>query len=330
MKKFWVKIIPYNKNFVTAALESGADAVMVPRGFTKKVKELGLITTVSDDGDLRAGRDVLEVVINSKKDEENAARANRNKILIIRTGSWKVIPLENLVAQRGNLIAEAKNAQDAGLALGILEKGVDGILLDAKGANEIRKVSKMIKGSGEKIALARLKITAVRPVGMGDRVCIDTCTNMKAGEGMLVGNTSGGMFLVHSESIENPYVASRPFRVNAGGVHAYVRVPEGKMKYLADLRSGCEVTITDFRGNAQTGIIGRAKVEKRPMILVEARSGKNRVSLVMQNAETIRLTRPGGRPVSVVKLKKGDEVLGYAESSGRHFGMKVDETITEK
>ena len=59
---------------------------------------------------------------------------------------------------------------------------------------------------------------------MGDRVCVDTCANMGLGEGMLVGNSSGGLFLVHAESLENPYVAPRPFRVNAGPVHAYIRV----------------------------------------------------------------------------------------------------------
>ena len=58
---------------------------------------------------------------------------------------------------------------------------------------------------------------------MGDRACLDTCTQMSPGEGMLVGNTASGFFLIHSESIENPYVAARPFRVNAGAVDAYAR-----------------------------------------------------------------------------------------------------------
>ena len=46
-------------------------------------------------------------------------------------------------------------------------------------------------------------------------------------EGILVGNTASGFFLVHSESIDNPYVASRPFRGNAGAVHAYTLAPGG-------------------------------------------------------------------------------------------------------
>ena len=66
---------------------------------------------------------------------------------------------------------------------------------------------------------------AVRQAGLGDRACVDTCSQMEQGQGMLVGNSSGGLFLVHAESVENPYVAPRPFRVNAGPVHAYIRVP---------------------------------------------------------------------------------------------------------
>jgi 3-dehydroquinate synthase II len=31
-----------------------------------------------------------------------------------------------------------------------------------------------------------------------------------------------------------------------------------------------------------------------------------------------------------VELKEGDEVLAYTEEPGRHFGMKVKETIQEK
>src|SRR5690606_41389355 len=55
-------------------------------------------------------------------------------------------------------------------------------------------------------------------LGMGDRVCVDTCSLLADGEGMLVGNTSSAFLLVHPETLENPYVAPRPFRVNAGAV----------------------------------------------------------------------------------------------------------------
>jgi len=147
---------------------------------------------------------------------------------------------------------------------------------------------------------------------------------------MLVGNSSSGLFLVHSESSENPYVEPRPFRVNAGPVHAYIIVPGGRTRYLSELKSGDEVCVVNYRGDSSTAIVGRIKVEKRPLMLVEAEAEGKRISTILQNAETIRLTQPDGRPLSVVELKKGSEVLAYVEEPGRHFGMRIRETILEK
>lgn len=52
------------------------------------------------------------------------------------------------------------------------------------------------------------------------RVCVDLCSNMVPGEGMLVGSFARALFLVHSECAESTYINSRPFRVNAGPVRA--------------------------------------------------------------------------------------------------------------
>jgi len=165
---------------------------------------------------------------------------------------------------------------------------------------------------------------------MGDRVCLDTCTEMKPGQGMLIGNTSSGFLLVHAETIETPYVETRPFRVNAGAVHAYVLAPEGRTRYLSELAIGDPVLVVGYDGSVETAYLGRCKVEKRPMMLVEADVEGRMVSLVLQNAETIRLTRPDGSALSVAALKPGDVVLAHLAEGGRHFGMKVQETLTER
>jgi len=34
--------------------------------------------------------------------------------------------------------------------------------------------------------------------------------------------------------------------------------------------------------------------------------------------------------LSLVYLKEGSEVLVYREGAGRHFGVKIDETIVER
>ena len=330
MKKLWVNVVKWDKKIVTTALESNADALLIPKGFTKRVKELGLIKTVSEDGDLKIGRDVVIVSINSKEDEKLALKESKSKIVVIKTKDWRIIPLENLIAQTKGLIAEVKNANEAKTALEILEKGVDGVLLTTTDLSEIKKTAALIKKSSENISLVKAKIINIKAVGTGDRVCIDTCTNMKIGQGMLVGDSSSGMFLVHSESVENPYVEQRPFRVNASAVHAYIKVSDGKTKYLSELKTGTETLIVDSEGNTEIAIVGRTKIEKRPLMMLEADANGKKISLILQNAETIRLVKPNGKPISIVKLKKGDEVLAYTEEAGRHFGMKIKETITEK
>jgi len=147
---------------------------------------------------------------------------------------------------------------------------------------------------------------------------------------MLMGNTSSAMLMVHAETLENPYVAPRPFRVNAGAVHAYILLPGARTAYLSDLSIGGQVMVADAKGNAHTAIIGRTKIERRPLLLVDAVSGTAKVSLILQNAETIRLVRENGEAVSVVNLMIGDRVLGTVLEGGRHFGMAVKETIREK
>jgi 3-dehydroquinate synthase II len=331
MKKLWVNAVPYKKEVVISALESGAEAVVLPDGKSPTVREFGKIRTIEKSGDIKPGIDVEFVDIAAKTDEDKAAAVPENKIVVLRMLDWTIIPIENLLARRGaNLMVQVENSKQAKLMVEILEKGVDGVVLNTTNVNEIKKTAEIIHGISEKVQLVTATITTTKQLGMGDRACLDTCTQMTLGEGMLVGNTASGFFLVHSESIDNPYVASRPFRVNAGAVHAYTLVAGGKTKYLADLKAGDEVLLVNAKGKSQIAYLGRNKIEKRPMILIEAETAGEPISLVMQNAETIRLVDPDGNAVSITALKPGDKVLGHIEKAGRHFGMQVDETLIER
>jgi 3-dehydroquinate synthase II len=188
----------------------------------------------------------------------------------------------------------------------------------------------MLKRETERFNLFSARVKHIDPLGLGDRVCVDTCTSMISGEGMLVGNSSQALFLIHSESIENPFVNPRPFRVNAGPVHAYIRMANGQTKYLAEVRSGDLALVVNFEGRSFPAVVGRAKIERRPLVLVEAEENGESLSVILQNAETIRLTEPSGKGISLVDLKEGDEILVYRERSARHFGVQIDETIVER
>jgi len=331
MKKLWVKVIPYNKEIVIAALESGAEAVILANGESGKIRQFGKIKTVEKTGDLKPGIDVEFVDVKGKSDEDRAAAVPADRIVVLNMLDWTIIPIENLLARRGkNILVQVKDAAQAKLMVEILERGVDGVVLETTDVNEIKKTAEVMQGVAEKVTLCEATITAIKSLGMGDRCCLDTCTQMTIGEGMLVGNTATGFFLVHSESMDNPYVASRPFRVNAGAVHAYTLTAGGKTKYLADLKAGDEVLVVDVKGASKVAYLGRNKIEKRPLMLVEAICLGKSISLVVQNAETIRLVQLDGKAVSITSLKPGDKVLGHIEVSGRHFGMKVEETLIER
>ncbi len=329
-KKIWIDCRPWSKKKVLTALENGADAVIVPEGRSKDVKELGRLRTVGPDGDLKLGKDVVEIEIREQADEDKILSLGQDKTVVVSGRDWKIIPLENIISRSGKVFAAVKDLPSARTALGILEKGVDGVVVKSSNLSQIKAIIKLVKDNREKLPLVPVKITEVKELGMGDRVCVDTCTAMGLGEGMLVGNTSSAFFLIHAESIENPYVAARPFRVNAGGIHAYTLLPEGRTCYLSEIKIGVDVLPVTYRGDTSSAIVGRAKVEKRPMLLVKAKAKKREVSLILQNAETIRLVQPSGKPLSVVALKKGDEVLAYFETGGRHFGTKIKESILEK
>jgi 3-dehydroquinate synthase II len=90
------------------------------------------------------------------------------------------------------------------------------------------------------------------------------------------------------------------------------------------------VLIVNYGGESYPAIVGRAKMERRPLALVEAEENGESFSIILQNAETIRLTKPCGNAVSLVDLQKGSEVLVYREGIARHFGVPVKETISER
>ena len=253
---------------------------------------------------------------------------------IIIGSDWQIIPLENLIARIGEettLVAGVQTAEEAQTAYETLEIGADAVLLDTDSPDEIRKtVEVRDEAERESLDLEWAEVTAIEQTGSADRVCIDTGSLMNHDEGMLVGSMSRGLFFVHAETAESPYVASRPFRVNAGAVHAYVRSPGGETSYLSELQSGDEVQIVDTSGKAREAIVGRAKIEKRPMFRVQAETADgDRIETLIQNAETIKLHTEDGRR-AVTDLEEGDNLLVYYEDTARHFGEAVEESIIEK
>ncbi|CAK7335155.1 unnamed protein product [Dovyalis caffra] len=228
-----------------------------------------------------------------------------------------------------------------------LEHGLGGVVLKVEDVEAFLKLEDYFNTRNEAnnlLGLTKAIVTRVQVTQMGGRVCVDLCSLMKPGEGLLheysvtVGSFARGLFLVHSECLESNYIASRSFRVNAGPVHAYVSTPGGRTSYLSELKAGKEVVMVDQKGQLRTAIVGRIKIETRPLILVEAKiesDDQTLYSIFLQNAETVGLVHPfegNGllkEAIPVTSLKVGDEVLLRIQGGVGHTGIEIQEFTVE-
>lgn len=327
-----IVVQPPDRDVASKAVEEGFTTLLLaePTEGLGKVDELVL----KDDRIHRDGEHVGDLVrISSKKDEEAvAALKGKRELVVVDARDWKVIPLENLIAALGGatkLYAVADDPEQAELFLTTLEKGVDGVVVRPKTVQDLAPFRRLLERHARATrGLVPGEVTRVEPVGVGERVCIDTCNVLNEGEGMLIGSSSQGFFLVAAETLETEYVRARPFRVNAGAIHSYVLSGE-RTNYLSELQSGVSLEAVDADGRARPVVVGRCKIETRPLLLVEAEAEGRRYRVILQNAETVRLVGPDGA-VSVSELAVGDGVLMHLETDARHFGMAVEERIEER
>ncbi|MFE7659730.1 3-dehydroquinate synthase II [Streptomyces celluloflavus] len=147
-------------------------------------------------------------------------------------------------------------------------------------------------------------------------------------EGMIIGSTSSGGIFVCAEVHHLPYMNLRPFRVNAGAVHSYVFGTE-TMAYITDLAAGEKCYVVNPGGRFREAMVGRIKVELRPLRLVEARYGDTTVSAFLQDDWHVRVMSAEGKPLNLTEVVPGTLLLGRITEPGRHVGIKVDEEISE-
>ena len=314
------------------------DFLVIEEPNEDQLKELANSSPKSNTGvhiDLKTIKDEMRI--------KQIARINNVDYIIVSAKDWKIIPFENLIADMSSLdtelIASVEDVKEAELMLKTLEIGVDGILMTPKDVNDIETLKDLMTTS-HKIDLTKGKILSIKEIPESERVCVDTTSLLHKGEGMLIGSTAKGFALVHAEVFESQFVASRPFRVNAGDVSAYILVPSTdprqayRTKYLSELKGGDQVFVVNNKSEARIVSIGRVKIETRPMLRFEIETIINDVKVpincICQNAETIRLVNPNGNAISVVDIKVGDEILVHIGPGATHFGKAIKETILEK
>jgi 3-dehydroquinate synthase II len=285
------------------------------------------------DNQIIEGEDIvgLYVKISSPKDMQKLMETDLSNFTYVFTDTedWKIIPLENLIAklrqQKVKLWCTATTLDEIKLVKEILEIGVDTAVIPPELVKEFIKNS---EASSKTVELQEFEVISIEKVGSGDRVCIDTTALLKPGEGMLIGSTSKVFLLIEAEVHESGYVNARPFRVNAGPVSSYILNLQ-QTNYLSELGAGIKVMVVRRDGSIREELVGRVKIERRPLLLIKVKINDGEYPILVQDAETVRMITTDGS-LSVSELKIGDKVLGTVEKLGRHFGIPVDEFIDER
>ncbi|MGY1499512.1 3-dehydroquinate synthase II family protein [Streptomyces sp. QTS52] len=244
------------------------------------------------------------------------------------------IPLEIVLAAaesaEGKLVTVVDGLEEAAIVFDVLERGSDGILFTPHNADEVFALARLLEATTPQLELSTLTVESIRHVGLGDRVCVDTCSHFEEDEGILVGSYSSGFVLCCSETHPLPYMPTRPFRVNAGALHSYTLGPDNRTSYLSEVGSGSALLAVGADGRTRRVVVGRAKLESRPLLEIRTHAEDGRlVSLTVQDDWHVRVLGPGGKVLNVTELRTGDELLGYLAADKRHVGLPIGEFCKE-
>jgi 3-amino-4-hydroxybenzoic acid synthase len=281
-------------------------------------------------------KDGILIDVTDKGALEDACSAVRAGLLtIIRFKDPTKIPLEIVLAagsRRGaKIMTFVSDLAEAEVVMSVLESGPDGVIMSPRSALDIRALGQLCGPRRSRLQLKDFLVTDIVNAGTGDRVCVDTCSNFSTDEGLLVGSFGGGFLLNCSETHPLPYMPTRPFRVNAGAVSSYILSTVDRTNYLSELRQGDVITGVTVAGDTRPLVVGRAKIETRPLLLIKAKCADgSAASVILQNDWHVRVLGPGGVVHNITELKPGSCILGYTAAPSRHVGMPVDEYCLEQ
>lgn len=303
----------------------GADGILSPMpGVVAAAQEAGML----------AG---LYVEVKDAKSLQDACRCVESDadFTVVNLMAETNIPLELLLAKaqqkKSSLLKIVEDLTAARIAFGVMESGSDGVVLSTMDVTQIVGLNAEVESRARgRIALQEATVEGITHIGMGDRACVDTTSLLGKDEGMLIGSTSQGGILVCSETHHLPYMRLRPFRVNAGAVHSYVWAPKNMSAYLADIQVGDPLMAVNVKGETRTVSLGRVKIERRPLLLIQATIKGRPINAIIQDDWHVRVMGAGGVVRNSTTLKKGEKLVGYLDQPGRHVGIKIDETITER
>src|SRR5262249_34729991 len=100
---------------------------------------------------------------------------------VVRFADPTKIPLEIVLAaadrSAGELVTVCGNLDEAAIVLDVLERGSDGVLLAPSAADEVFALAQLLEADSPPLELTTLTVDRIEHHGLGDRVCVDTCTH---------------------------------------------------------------------------------------------------------------------------------------------------------
>jgi 3-dehydroquinate synthase II/3-amino-4-hydroxybenzoic acid synthase len=280
-----------------------------------------------------------EFISDSSDMDRVIATGGHHHYVILRFKDPTNIPLELVIAELQSThtavikeIGGPGALDDISATLGTMEVGADGIVCSPKSLDQLNLVlTALHQHQRTTMNLQPATVKSSRPIGMGQRACVDLVTLFEPTEGILVGSTSHGGILCCAEVFHLPYMEQRPFRVNAGGIHSYIFGVDNRTRYLSELRAGSPCLIVGTTGDTRSAAIGRIKIETRPLRLIscEFESGEA-IGVVMQNDWHVRVFGADGEARNITELRPGDKVLAHRSCPGRHVGIQISEFILER
>jgi 3-dehydroquinate synthase II/3-amino-4-hydroxybenzoic acid synthase len=107
-------------------------------------------------------------------------------------------------------------------------------------------------------------------------------------------------------------------------------MPNDTAEYINEMEAGKKVLCVNTKGEMRELTVGRVKIEVRPLLLIKGIAAGTELNVIVQDDWHIRIMGADGKPKNASMIQVGDELLAYVCEPGRHVGIKVKETITEK
>uniref|UniRef100_A0A2P2K5Z0 Uncharacterized protein LOC105643334 n=1 Tax=Rhizophora mucronata TaxID=61149 RepID=A0A2P2K5Z0_RHIMU len=198
-KRVW--IWTQSKQVMTCAIERGWNTFLFSSKHRQLAEEWSSIAKINplfiEEGEVLDGENervarILEVW-SPQELQQLQPESRQPDNIIIDLLDWQIIPAENIVAafQGGpnTVFAVAKTSSEAQIFLEALERGIGGVVLKVEDVETVLALKDYFDRKNEAsnlLTLAKATVTRVQVAGMGDRVCVDLCSLMRPGEGLLV------------------------------------------------------------------------------------------------------------------------------------------------